>query len=184
MIDNQWRHGLRDFVLPPLPKEMARHGCGFHRMTFDPTIGEEVIVFFREEPPYAADLADVQPLTVLAYTGITRTPFGLVAFVVWQIAAGTAQESYVETFLNPFQFGTLKLIADAANQTHLKFIAYDLGARKVVSMVDFENTFDLDQLLFGMAMSIGHEEEGDFDQATAFIMENASVMDLVNQART
>lgn len=177
--ENQWHHGAMDFALPPLPREMRTYGCGFYRMTFDPDVGDEVMVFFREQPPHAQGLADVRPMTLIAHKGIVSTPHGIVAYVVWQIAAGTAQETFVETFLNPFQIGTLKLVADAASQTHLKFLAYDLGAQEVVSMVDFDNVFDLDQLLFQMALNLGNEEEGDFSQAVQFIMANASVMDLV-----
>ncbi|NGQ92823.1 hypothetical protein G5V65_18180 [Rhodobacter sp. HX-7-19] len=182
IIDNQWRHGIKDFALPPLPREMRTYGCGFYRVTFDADVGDEVVVFFREEPPHAKGLAHVQPMTLIAHKGIVSTPHGIVAYVVWQIAAGTPQETYVETFLNPFQFGTLKLVADASSQTHLKFLAYDLGSHEVVSMVDFENVFDLDQLLFQMAMNLGNEEEGDFSQAVQFIMSNASVMDLVTRS--
>lgn len=182
ILDNQWRHGTKNFALPALPSEMRTYGCGFYRVTFDADVGDEVIVFFREEPPHAEGLADVQPLTLLAHKGIVGTPHGIVAYIVWQIALGTPQETYVETFLNPFQFGTLKLVADAANQTHLKFLAYDLGSQEVVSMVDFDNVFDLDQLLFHMAMNLGNEEEGDFSQAVQFIMANATVMDLVAQS--
>lgn len=180
--DNQWRHGRRDFALPRLTQEFQKYGCGFYRGKFDAEVGDEVFVFFREQPPYAAGLANIHPMILIPHKGIVSTPHGIVAYVVWQIAVGTEHESYVETFLNPFQFGTLKLISDAANQTHLKFLGYDLGAQEVVTMVDFENSFELDALLFQMAMHIGHADEGDFSKAVEFIMAHSSVMDLVEQA--
>lgn len=180
--DNQWRHGRRDFALPRLTQEFQSYGCGFYRGKFDADVGDEIFVFFRDQPPYAAGLATVQPMTLIPHKGIVSTPHGIVAYVVWQIAAGSEHESYVETFLNPFQLGTLKLVSDAANQTHLKFLGYDLGTQEVVTMVDYENVFDLDALLFQMAMNIGHAEEGNFAEAVEFIMAQATVMDLVKQA--
>lgn len=180
--NNHWQHGRRDFALPALAEEFQSYGCGFYRGEFDTDVGEEVFVFFRDMPPYAAGLATVQPMTLIPHKGIVSTPHGIVAYIVWQIAAGSKHESYVETFLNPFQFGTLKLISDAASQTNLKFLGYDLVAQEVVSMIDFENSFDLQDLLFQMALNIGNADEGDFSAAVEFIMSRTTVMDLVKQA--
>jgi len=180
--ENQWSHGMRDFRVPSLTEEQSRYGCGFSRTTFDPQIGEETYVLFCENPPYAKALSSVQPLTLVAHKGVVRTPYGVVGYVVWQIAAGSNQESFVETFLNPFQFGTLKLISDAANQTHLKFMALDRSDQSVVSMIDFENTFELDHLLFHMVMNIGNADETDFSSATSFIMDNVEMKQLVEGA--
>lgn len=180
--DNRWRHGLADFRFPRLDDNALRPSCGFYRLTMDPAIGEEVIVFFREEPPHAKALEEVQPMALIAHKGIVATPNGIVAYIVWQIAAGSRHESYFETFLNPFEFGTLKLVSDAANQTHLKFIAVDRSDQAVVSMVDFENVFELDALLFHMAMSIGHSELTQFSAAVDYIFANMTVGQLLEQA--
>ena len=180
--ENQWVHGMRDFRIPPLSEEQSRYGCGFSRTTFDSEVGDETYVLFCENPPYAKALSAVQPMTLIAHKGVAGTPYGVVGYVVWQIAAGSEQESFVETFLNPFKFNTLKLIADAANQTHLKFMALDRSDQSVVSMIDFENKFGLDHLLFHMAMNIGHADETDFASATAFIMENVEMDQLVEGA--
>lgn len=48
---NQWMHGDREFVLPPLPPgQVGTVGCGFVTMTVDPAIGDEVCVLFKEDP--------------------------------------------------------------------------------------------------------------------------------------
>ncbi len=179
---NQWLQGIRDFRVPTLTDEQSRYGCGFSRTTFDAEVGEETYVLFCEDPPYAKALSGIQPMTLIAHKGIAATPHGLVAYVVWQIAAGSVQESFVETFLNPFQIGTLQLVSDAANQTHLKFMALDRSDQSVVTMIDFENTFELDQLLFHMVMNIGHAKPTDFAAATAHIMANVPLEQLVEGA--
>lgn len=180
--DNRWQHGLRDFRFPRMPSELITPGCSFYRATFDADIGEEVFVFLKDDPAYAEQLAALRPMTLFAHKGIVSTPYGVVAYVVWQIAAGTPQETLVETFFNPFEFGTLKLLSDAANQSHLKFVAIDPFTQEVLVMVDFENVFEIDSLLFHAVMNIGHAAPTDFRQATRFIMENSPTEELMEMA--
>ena len=104
---NQWRHGRQDFQFPQLPAEQLRSGCGFVELLLDEEIGAEVVLLFRDEAPRAQALANVQTMTPIAHSDVLEMPFGPIAYVVWQIAAGSAQEAFVETFLNPFQFGAL-----------------------------------------------------------------------------
>lgn len=177
--DNRWRSGKTYLEFPHLSPDLIPHGCGFYRLVLDPDVGEEVIVFLREDPPHAKRLAFVQPMTLIAHQGIADTPFGTAAYVVWQVAAGTEQEAFYETFLNPFEFGTLKLLSDVVNQTHLKFIAIDRSDQNVVSMIDYENQFELETLLCRMAKSIGHARPMDFGAATQFIMKNLTTQELV-----
>lgn len=91
---NRWSHGVKDFVLPALPLELqGRHGCFLQRMTFDPLVGEEICVIYLEKPEYALRYGKVHPFNMFARSGLVRTPYGLVAFIVWQIAVGSARES-------------------------------------------------------------------------------------------
>ncbi|MDF1721114.1 MAG: hypothetical protein P1U65_10600 [Minwuia sp.] len=179
---NRWTRGNRDFRLPTMPDEQPRHGCGFSRTTFDPDVGEEAYVLFCEDPPHARALAQIRPMTLIAHKGIAATPHGLVAYIVWQIAAGSSQESFVETFLNPFKIDTLQLVSDAANQTHLKFLTIDRSDQSVVSMTDFENIFELDHFLFQMIMHIGYAKPTEFAEATSFIMNTVEIEKLVEDA--
>jgi hypothetical protein len=178
--ENPWTHGARDFVFPALSADLkGRHGCNLHRMTFDTTIGEEICAVYMEEPNFAAQFSKVAPFNLIAHTGLARTPHGLVAFIVWQIAAQSPQEVMVEQYLNPQNIGAIRLIASAASQTHFKLVVINNQNSEVAAFIDFENVFQFDQLVSAMAIAIGHEPEGDFDAATQYLINNVTIPELL-----
>lgn len=177
---NPWTHGERNFHFPALPADLkGRHGCILHRMTFDKAIGEEVCAVYMEDPAYVEQFREVRPFNLIAHTGLARTPHGVVAFIVWQIAAHSPQEVMVEQYLNPQNIGTIRLVASATNQTHFKLIVINNQTAETAAFVDFENVFEFDQLVSGMALAIGHEPEGDFAAASQHVMKTMTVLDLI-----
>src|SRR5690606_15254478 len=122
----KWEHGRREFVFPYLDDALRRPGCSLHRLTLDRDVGEEVYALFREEPPHAEAYLSVYQVTLNAHKGLLRTPFGVVAFIVWEICPGTEMEARIEQYINPFEIGALKLVSDAANQSHFKLIIVDI----------------------------------------------------------
>src|SRR6266516_668018 len=98
--ENRWTRGIRDFVLPPLPNALkGRHGCSLQTATFDESIGEEVYVLYLEEPAYANKFKRITPFNMVVRLGLVRTPYGMVAFIIWLIAAGSNQEVTTEQYL-------------------------------------------------------------------------------------
>jgi hypothetical protein len=74
-IQNRWTHGTQNFALPNLPVNLTgRHGCNLQRMTFDPSIGEEICVVYMEEPAFADHFSEVHPFNLIAHSGLARTP--------------------------------------------------------------------------------------------------------------
>jgi hypothetical protein len=132
-----------------------------------------------EEPNFAAQFSKVAPFNLIAHTGLARTPHGLVAFIVWQIAANSPQEVMVEQYLNPNNIGTIRLVASAANQTHFKLVVINNQNGEVAAFIDFENTFQFDLLVSEMANAIGYEPEGDFDAAAQHVMNKMTIPKLV-----
>jgi hypothetical protein len=181
--ENRWTHGTGDFAFPPLTANLkGRHGCNLHRMTFDTSIGEEVCAVYMEEPAYVGQFSKVLPFNLIAHTGLARTPHGVVGFVVWQIAAHSPQEVMVEQYLNPQNIGSIRLVASAANQTHFKLIVINNQTAETAAFVDFENVFEFDRLVSGMALAIGHEPEGDFGAATQHLMNNVTIPELLTRS--
>jgi hypothetical protein len=181
--ENRWTHGTKNFVLPALPNDLkGRHGCKLYRMTFDAAIGEEICAIYMEEPNFADQFGEVLPFNLIVHSGLARTPHGVVAFIVWQIAANSPQEVMVEQYLNPHNIGTIRLVASAANQTHFKLVVINNQNGDVAAFVDFENVFGFDQLVSGMAISIGHEPEGDFSAAMQHVMDNMTIPELLAQS--
>jgi len=179
--NNLWRHGRHEFVIPPLTGDMLGSvGCGLVSMTMDSAIGDEIVALFRDDPGYAEQYAAVTPLTLIAHTGAIQTPFGAVAFIVWQIAAGSPHEAYVETFLNPAT--AVPLVADAAAQTHLKLIIVNNRSSAVTVFIDFENNFGLDELLDVFENVDGPSDERDFAQAVEHVVSNIDIVGAVRDA--
>jgi hypothetical protein len=178
--ENRWPHGTTQLVFPDLSSDLSgRQGCGLHRMTFDSRIGEEICAVYMEEPQFAEQFGDVAPFNLIAHTGLVRTPHGVVAFIVWQIAAHSPREVTVEQYLNPQNIGTIRLVASAANQTHFKLVVINNQTTEVTAFIDFENVFEFGELVSGMALAVGHEPEGDFEAATQHVMKTMTVQELM-----
>jgi hypothetical protein len=148
-------------------------------MTFDPSIGEEICAVYMEEPAFADQFGEVHPFNLIAHSGLARTPHGVVAFVVWQIAAHSPQEILIEQFLNPNNIGTIRLVASAANQSQFKLLVINNRTTEVAAFIDFENVFGFDRLVSAMALAIGHEPEGDFAAASQDVMDTTMVQKLL-----
>jgi hypothetical protein len=178
--ENRWSHGTKNFVLPVWPNDLkGRHGCALHRITFDASVGEEVCAIYMEEPDFADQYSKVVPFNLIVHSGLVRTPYGVVAFLVWQIAASSPQEVMAEQYLNPQNIGTVRLIASAANQTHVKLVVVNNQSGEVAAFIDYENVFRFDELVSTMATAIGHEPEGDFGAATQHVMNNFTIAELL-----
>ena len=178
--ENGWMGGRRHFVVPPLCEALRnRQGCSLQMGTFDRLVGQEVYVLYLEEPSYAAKFSQIAPFDLFARFGLFRTPHGIVAFIVWKIAAGSPQEVTVEHYLNPQNIGALRLVASAANQTHLKLLVVDNESSEVCAFVELENVFGFEKLASIMVNAIGHEPEGDFEAAMQYAMSTMTVQELL-----
>lgn len=181
-MHNQWRHGARDFVLPPLPADhVGRPGPILMSLTFDAAIGAEVCLMVKEEPDYAEQLGRVVPMNLLATTGLIRTPFGIVPYIVWTVAAQSTAEVLFEHFLNPAEMSTLRLLASAANQTHFKLVVVNCVTSAVTAFVDYENVFDLGGLAEAIVGTMGHEPPGDFGRAVDHLKANVPLAVLLGE---
>lgn len=163
---------------------LGRHGVSMHKGVFDAAVGEEVYALFMEEPGYAQALGRVEPFNLLAHNGLVRTPYGLVAFIIWVVAAGSAQEIRVEQFVNAQNINVLRLLSAVGNQTHFKFIVCDNGTGEVEAFVDFKNVFAFDEFVGSLAELIGHEAEGDFSAAVNHVIETMTPDDLFALTRS
>jgi hypothetical protein len=134
---------------------------------------------YSEEPEYAEHFTQITPFNMFVNLGLVRTPHGVVAFILWRIAAGSAQEVTIEQFLNPQNITALRLIASAANQTHFKLIIANNQTSEVAAFVDFENVFEFEYLASEVITAIGHEPKGDFSAATKHVMDTLSVPQLL-----
>ncbi len=112
LINNRWRHGHKDFRMPPPLTDALKGvwGCKLQRTIFDPVVGEEVHALYLEGPQHASQFGDVEPFNMFAHTGVVRTPLGMMAFIIWVIAAGSPVEVLVEQYVNPYDSHALYLL--------------------------------------------------------------------------
>lgn len=179
--NNKWVRGPVELVIPPLPTWLrGALGCRFDKATFDPKVGIEVYLTILEVPEYAHAYAKTRPFNLLSTQGFVRTGNGIVAFIVWTVAAGSACESVVDHFLNPHVAETIALVSSAGQQSHLKGLIVDSSSGQVCDWFEFANTFGFDKFCAAMAQCIGHEPVGDFQSAVAEVKSKYSAKDLLS----
>jgi hypothetical protein len=177
--ENRLKPGLSNFSFAELTPELRTHGCSLHRATFDPLVGPEVFAFFREDPGFAENLGDIEPFTLIAHSGVAKTPFGTIGFIIWQIAAGVSQELFAEQYLNPTQKGALALLSEVAGQTNFKFVAINRETGDISVVVDFANTFGFDRLHAAMCLALENDSCSNFPEATEYVKQRYTVPELV-----
>jgi hypothetical protein len=179
--DNQLRSEALRFALRLPVEDLGSVGCRFVRIVVDPAVGEEVCLAFLDTPADAPRYNDVHPLGLTANTGLVRTPHGMIGAIVWQIGANSPVECFVEQFLNFGSLGTLRLLKEAAAQTHLKFIVLDNRTSDVTALADYENGFTLDALVQAMEEHAAEAAAATFDEAVQYAKLNA---DLIGKIRS
>jgi hypothetical protein len=178
---NKWSLGPTALAIPELDQRLlGATGCRFDKAIFDPKIGEEIYLSILETPDYATAYAQTRPFNLHAAQGLVRTKNGIVAFVVWSIAAGSPRQSDVEQFLNPNSVETIRLVSSLGNQTHLKALVIDSTSSSIRDWFEFENVYAFDQFCAAMAQAVGHEPVGNFSAAVQEVTAKYSTQDLLN----
>lgn len=168
------------FAIPVLPEHLRKHGCRLERFTFDAAIGAEWVVLFKEDAPYAR--AYPNRLDVLARAGLVGTPQGPVAYLVWQIAVGTPQEVHVEHWIDIHDPAAIAMLTEAGGQSHLKLVIYDLADQGLANMIEFPNTFMLDDTARQFADIAKDVPRGNFAKAVQYVMANMSLDQILGRA--
>ena len=177
---NKWRHGKRDFVAPPLPPELVGHsGCLLQTGVVDREVGEEVVLLMMENHPYCERIAALDPPDLRVKTGVARTSHGQVAFVVYSVFDGTERIAAFESFLNPNEIGTFRMLSALAQQTHLHVILMDSDYNCLRGFFEFEDDLGFGDLVTGLAKVVGHEPIGNFALAQQEFMEQYTIEDML-----
>jgi hypothetical protein len=179
---NKWTHGRTTLEIPRLPTEW--HGataCQFQDAVFDPKTGSEVCLLILDSAEYARAYSKVRPFNLYCTSGLVRTSHGVVAYIVWTVAAGSQGESQTEQFLNPHNADIIRLVSALGQQTHMKALVVNSDTGQLCDWFEFENNFGFRDFCGIMAQSIGHEPAGDFQAAMAEVMEQYTTADLLGQ---
>ena len=178
---NKWAQGPVTLNVPPLPPDLiGSTGCRFESATFSLKIGVEVYLAVLETPECARAYANLRPFNLFRVQGLVRTSHGVVAFIVWTVAANSSRETKMEQFLNPHSGETVALVSALGQQTYLKVLIVDSSTSQVCDWYEFKNSFGFDKFCAAMALSIGHEAVGDFNEAVAELTSIYSTEDLLD----
>lgn len=102
---NEWRHGLTRFEVPPLDDYMGM-GDGFLPLpvVLDLAVGEEVALFVRDQTPFMEELSRVKPFRLMMKNGCACNEFGPVVFFLFWVEnpmiPGTPFAAW-DCYLNP-----------------------------------------------------------------------------------
>jgi hypothetical protein len=178
---NKWTGGVPEFCLGNRsPSHIGRVGCSLQRAIFDPNVGTEVFALFSEDPAYVSRYEQHQktPLTLIPHKGLVRTPNGVIAFIVWQIAAGLPHETFVDHYINPTETAAWCLLGDAGSQSHFKLLIVNSQSFETAALIDFENTFEFSDFAKTIRQ-IERRDNYNFKAACSYVMANMSVQDLM-----
>jgi hypothetical protein len=180
-FQNQWQHGPRNFDLPDFDLLFGpQDGLFPLEIILDPKLGQEVVLFLRDQTPFMHDLKRLQPFQLFLKAGIGRNKWGPVPFFLfWVPSPEDNSVMFVgyDLFMNPNSPSQVQKWRALSNQTHWHLFLVG-RANEQENFFEFENTFRLDDSLDGIQAAGAKVPMIDFDRARAEFMANHQVTDL------
>ena len=175
---NLWRHGSTRFEHPPMEDLVgAADGIFPMKVLLDADVGEEVVLYWRDQTPFIEELRRVRPFRLMLKTGAGRNPCGPVFFMVfWVPNPADPEEAFAanEAYLNPHDALWVSRWRELAVQSHWHLFLIGAGNEQR-EFFEFENVFNLDEALDLMVRACGPIPMVDFARAKARFMEENSL---------
>lgn len=181
--DTKWKHGRTSFDHPPLD-EFIGIADGFFpiRVTLDPQVGEEVVLYLRDQTPFIDQLRQVRPFNLMLKIGVARNEFGPLAFLVFWVPHPQAPKqpfAAYDVYLNPHSEIQVATWRKLAAQSHWHLFLVGAGGQQR-EFFEFPNTFGLDDALDFILEACGPIPLVDFNRAKAKFMNQYSVDDMLS----
>ena len=178
---NAWLHGKTRFEIPPLDDHMGmRDGFLPMPVTLDPTVGEEVILFIRDQTPFMTELRQVSPFRLMLITGCARNDFGpLVFFLFWVADPANPAAPFAawDCYLDPKNPTQMRLWRTLAFQTHWHLFLVGVGGQQQ-NFFEFENCYGLAEALDSAEEACGDIATIDFNRAKERFMNEHSIEEI------
>lgn len=178
---NKWRHGLTCFEIPPLDDYMGmRDGFLPLPMIIDRAVGEEVVLFVRDQTPFMEELRLVKPFRLMMRTGCVRNNFGpLVFFLFWVENPADLTEPFAawDCYLNPKSDAQMSRWRSLAAQSHWHLFLVGTEGRQR-EFFEFENNYGLGEALDLIDESCRDIGLIDFNRAKDRFMSENTIDDL------
>jgi hypothetical protein len=180
--NTRWRHGRTSFEHPPLD-DFIGPADGFFPMkvTLDPDVGMELVLYLRDQTPFMDRLSCVRPFHLMLKSGVGQNEFGPLCFLVFWIPKPSDPDiafAAYEQYVNPHCEERVAMWRELSAQTHWHLFLIGEGGQQR-EFFEFENTFNLEETLDLVAEACGPIQLVDFDRAKAKFMHEHSVDDLL-----
>ena len=160
--------GMRDGLLP-LP------------MTLDPAVGEEVILFVRDQTPFMEELCMVKPFRLMIKSGCARNNFGPLIFFLFSVEnpADLSQPFAAwDCYLDPKNETQISLWRNLAGQSHWHLLLVGTAGRQR-EFFEFENIYGLDEALDFLHEATCNIATIDFNRAKERFMNENTIDDML-----
>ncbi|MEI6783248.1 MAG: hypothetical protein WCQ21_20285, partial [Verrucomicrobiota bacterium] len=152
----------------------------------DPDVGEEVVLYLRDQTPFMDDLRRIRPFRLMLKAGAGRNEFGPLCFMLFWIPSPADPEASFaayDVYFNPHNDVQLATWRELAAQSHWHLFLIGTGGQQR-DFFEFENTFNLDNTLNFMTEACGPIQLVDFNRAKTKFMQENSVDDLFTMQST
>lgn len=155
-----------------------------NRVIIDPTVGEEVGLYWLDPTPFVLELATIRPFRLLMRGGLFRSAHGPLMWQLFYVPNPKPEPqpfAAVECHINPCdpqQVGTWRRLA---SQTHWHLTLLGAG-NKVADFFEFENVFGLDDALDAMEQACSGMRVTNFIAAKQAFEERFSLEELYGMA--
>ncbi len=162
------------------PSLAAMDGLVPLRVVIDPSVGEEVALYWLDRTPFIHKLAAIRPFKFFLRAGLFRSDFGPLMWMLFYVpnpAPKPQPFASIECHLNPFDPSLVSPWRRLANQTHWHLTL--LGANnEVADFFELENCFGLTETLNTMDEACRGMRATDFMRAKQAFWDRYSMDDL------
>src|SRR5262245_27490399 len=98
-MNNRWRHGPTTFSPPPLDDFVGTaDGIFALPAIIDLEIGEEIVLYLRDQTPFMEDLSSVKPFRFMLRPAVGRNQFGPVGLLLFWVANPDQPETHFAAY--------------------------------------------------------------------------------------
>jgi hypothetical protein len=115
----------------------------------DPTVGEEIALYWADPTPFIHELAAVRPFQLFMRSGLFRSEHGPLMWLLFFVPNPQPEPqpyAMMECHINPSEPRQVATWRRLANQSHWHLTLMGAGS-EVFGFYEFENTFALDDAL-------------------------------------
>jgi len=150
VLQNQWTKGKTSFDFQNFDECMSsQEGFIPLKAVMDLAVGEEVVLFIRDQTPFMEQLRSVVPFRFMMKNGVAKTSHGLLVFFLFWVEDPKDKDkpfSMWDWYANPCESYYMDLLEGLSRQTHWHLFL--VGAHnEQKGFFEFKNTYEMQSIL-------------------------------------